>query len=157
MCVNMIAENVFASGVWPLLSNLEDPDLGKIEAKPKVQKKSVIADMLKAMVEPMLVCRIGCLIKRHGRWKSECAKDGQWHAGPTQLLALGSIGVELVVLICIGFPILLTRLTQDGRAVVIGQRPYPTGLATSPSCLLVTADQEDQEQYLDTISNNHIP
>ena len=61
MCVNMIAENVFASGVWPLLSNLEDPDLGKIEAKPKVQKKSVIADMLKAMVEPMLVCRIGCL------------------------------------------------------------------------------------------------
>ncbi|KAL5496800.1 hypothetical protein EMCRGX_G013159 [Ephydatia muelleri] len=58
MCVNMIAENVFAS---PLLSNLEDPDLGKIEAKPKVQKKSVIADMLKAMVEPMLVCRIGCL------------------------------------------------------------------------------------------------
>eukprot|EP00731_Ephydatia_muelleri_P008563 Em0004g901a len=38
-----------------------------------------------------------------------------------------------------------------------GQRPYPTGLATSPSCLLVTADQEDQEQYLDTISNNHIP
>ena len=72
----MIAENVFASGVWPLLSNLEDPDLGKIEAKPKVQKKSVIADMLKAMVEPMLVCRIGCLIKRHGRWKSESAKDG---------------------------------------------------------------------------------
>ena len=57
----MIAENVFASGVWPLLSNLEDPDLGKIEAKPKVQKKSVIADILKAMVEPMLVCRIGGL------------------------------------------------------------------------------------------------
>eukprot|EP00731_Ephydatia_muelleri_P008532 Em0004g870a len=49
------------TGVWPLLSNLEDPDLGKIEAKPKVQKKSVIADMLKAMVEPMLMCRIGCL------------------------------------------------------------------------------------------------
>ena len=43
----------------------------------------------------------------------------QWHVGPTQLLALGSIGVELVVLICIGFPILLTRLTQDGRAVVM--------------------------------------
>ena len=38
MCVNMIAENVFASGVWPLLSNLVDPDLGKIEAKPKVRK-----------------------------------------------------------------------------------------------------------------------
>ena len=37
----------------------------------------------------------------------------QWHVGPTQLLALGSIGVELVVLICIGFSILLTRLTQD--------------------------------------------
>ena len=61
MCVNMIAENVFASGVWPLLSNLEDPDLGKIEAKPKVRKESVIADMLKTMVEPMLVCRIDCL------------------------------------------------------------------------------------------------
>eukprot|EP00731_Ephydatia_muelleri_P008465 Em0004g803a len=43
----------------------------------------------------------------------------QWHVGPTQLLAFGSIGVELVVLICIGFPILLTRLTQDGRAVVM--------------------------------------
>ena len=43
----------------------------------------------------------------------------QWHVGPTQLLALGSIGVELVVLICIGFPILLTRLTQDGRAVLM--------------------------------------
>ena len=42
-------------------SNLEDPDLGKIEAKPKVRKESVIAHILKAMVEPMLVCRIGCL------------------------------------------------------------------------------------------------
>ena len=43
----------------------------------------------------------------------------QWHVGPTQLLAFGSIGVELVFLICISFPILLTRLTQDGRAVVM--------------------------------------
>ena len=30
-----ITEEVFASGVWPLLSNLEDPDLGKIEASPR--------------------------------------------------------------------------------------------------------------------------
>ena len=75
MCVNMIAENVFASGVWPLLSNLEDPDLGKIEAKPKVRKKSVIADMLKAIAE----ANAGVQDRRfkwHGRWKSESAKDG---------------------------------------------------------------------------------
>ncbi|KAL5496806.1 hypothetical protein EMCRGX_G013166 [Ephydatia muelleri] len=52
------------------------------------------------------------------------AHTGQWHAGPTQLLALGSIGVELVVLICIGFPILLTRLTLCPFQQRECQQPY---------------------------------
>ncbi|KAL5496785.1 hypothetical protein EMCRGX_G013143 [Ephydatia muelleri] len=87
-----------------------------------------------------LVRNLGC--KPAGQQRVDGSYNPcQWHAGPTQLLALGSIGVELVVLICIGYPILLTRLTQDGRAVVMSWH----------------GDQEDQEQYLDTISNNHIP
>ena len=44
----------------------------------------------------------------------------QWNAGPAQLLAFGSIGVELTCLCCKGFcPSLVTRLTQDGWDVMM--------------------------------------
>ncbi|KAL5496791.1 hypothetical protein EMCRGX_G013149 [Ephydatia muelleri] len=67
----------------------------------------------------------------------------QWHAGPTQLLAFGSIGVELVVLICIGFPNL--RWQSSGDVMVISNvAGLPLSLPATRICFVSVIEDHTQ-------------